>query len=208
MIDFTPLIFKLIQNKTKNHQKNKNRKDNEDIVNTTQNIPSQEQINMEMKEIEEELLFAFKQIEIEPQKQQILIKAIYNLIIDIENTSKLSILYEYEKHYLELIQKHKEEIKFANSIQEDLRRERSQFFTYGLREVCETLKNSGVDNAIASEWIQELVKSYTRSLDVSSDLATNRVVDIIGELKKKTKEEIKNSQGKGNSTKDTFSSEA
>jgi phosphoserine phosphatase len=84
-----------------------------------------------------------------------------------------------------------ETIKFANSIQEDLRRERSQFFTYGLREVCETLKNSGVDDHIASAWIQELVKSYTKSLDVSSELATNQVVNTIGELKNEAKKELK-----------------
>ena len=48
---------------------------------------------------------------------------------------KLELLYEYEKHYLELIKGYKEEIKFASALQEDLRRERSQFFTQTLKEV-------------------------------------------------------------------------
>lgn len=136
--------------------------------------------SMEIKQIEERLNSCIEKIELDSNKKQILLKGIYDLIAEIENDNRLSILYEYEKHYLELLQQHKDEIKFANSIQEDLRRERSQFFTYGLREVCETLKNSGVDDHIASAWIQELVKSYTKSLDVSSELATNRVHPKLG----------------------------
>jgi hypothetical protein len=147
--------------------------------------------SMEIKQIEERLKTCIEKIELDSTKKQILLKEIYDLIAEIENDNRLSILYEYEKHYLELLQQHKDEIKFANSIQEDLRRERSQFFTYGLREVCETLKNSGVDDNIASAWIQELVKSYTKSLDVSSDLAANQVIDTIGELKSEAKNELK-----------------
>ncbi|UOO13159.1 MULTISPECIES: hypothetical protein [unclassified Synechocystis] len=148
---------------------------------------------MEIKKIEERLNACIEKIELDSNKKQILLKEIYNLITEIENDNRLSILYEYEKHYLELLQQHKDEIKFANSIQEDLRRERSQFFTYGLREVCETLKNSGVDADIASAWIQELVKSYTKSLDVSSELAANQVIDTIGILKSEAKKELKKS---------------
>lgn len=104
---------------------------------------------------------------------------------------RLGILYEYEKHYLDLIKEYKEEIKFSASLQEDLRRERSQFFTQVLREVSETLKNTSVDDKIASQWIQELVDSYTKSIELSSDLAKTHVVEIIGELKERAKEEVK-----------------
>ncbi|MCT0254472.1 hypothetical protein KQ311_11660 [Synechocystis sp. CS-94] len=151
---------------------------------------------MEIKQIEERLNICIEKIGLDGNQKQILLKSIYDLIVEIENDNKLSILYEYEKHYLELLQQHKDEIKFANSIQEDLRRERAQFFTYGLREVCETLKNSGVDDQIASTWIQELVHSYTKSLDISSDLAANQVIDKISELKADTKNELRRSTQK------------
>jgi hypothetical protein len=164
----------------------------EDQTQNNQNF--QEETIVEAKEIKATLEPIFTQIEIDQAKQQILLKAIFNLILDIENETRLKILYEYEQHYLELIQKYKDEIKFANSIQEDLRRERTQFFTYGLREVCETLKNSGIDNSVASQWIQELVASYTKSLDVSSDLANHQVINTIGKLKEETKQEIKTAQ--------------
>ncbi|MET5185806.1 hypothetical protein WH623_28500 [Klebsiella pneumoniae] len=42
--------------------------------------------------------------------------------------TKLSVLYEFEKNYLQLIAEYKEEIKFASSLQEDLRKERAKSF--------------------------------------------------------------------------------
>ena len=90
-----------------------------------------------------------------------------------------------------LLTEYKEEIKFSASLQEDLRRERSQFFTQVLREVSETLKNTSVDDKIASQWVQELVDSYTKSIELSSELAKTHVVEVIGEIKERTKEEIK-----------------
>ena len=105
--------------------------------------------------------------------------------------NKLEILYEYERHYLELIKEYKEEIKFAVSLQEDLRRERSQFFTQVLREVSETLKNASVDSTVASQWTQDLVDSYTKSIELSGDLAKTHAIDVIGKLRESTKAEAK-----------------
>ena len=104
--------------------------------------------------------------------------------------NKLQVLYEYEKHYLDLIKEYKEEIKFASTIQEDLRRERSQFFSQSLKEVSDSLKDAQVDETVAAKWIQQLVGSYTRSLDLSESLTNTQVLDSIGKLRKETKKEI------------------
>ena len=121
-----------------------------------------------------------------------LLDNLVNTIINEERSkNELQILFEYEKHYLELIKEYKEEIKFSASLQEDLRRERSQFFTQILREVSETLKNADVDSSVASQWIQDLVDSYTKSIDLSSDLAKTHVIDIIGKIKESAKAEVK-----------------
>lgn len=100
---------------------------------------------------------------------------------------KLNILYEYEKHYLELLKEYKEEIKFAANLQEELRKERTKFFAESLKEVSETLKDAQVDSKVASAWIEDLVESYTRSLDLSSNLIEENTVDMIGELRKETR---------------------
>ncbi len=108
----------------------------------------------------------------------------------LETKSKMDLLYQYEKHYLELIKEHKEEIKFANSLQEDLRRERSQFFTQTLREVVQTLQTQEIDKKVASQWIEELVASYTKSIDLSSDLAKTHVVQVLNIFKEEAKQEV------------------
>ena len=112
------------------------------------------------------------------------------LVSEEDLKNKLEILFEYEKHYLELIKEYKEEIKFSASLQEDLRRERSQFFTQILREVSETLKNADVDSKVASQWTQDLVDSYTKSIELSSDLAKTHAIDVIGKLRESTKAEV------------------
>ncbi|URT78604.1 hypothetical protein [Klebsiella pneumoniae] len=57
---------------------------------------------------------------------------------------------------MQLIAEYKEEIKFASSLQEDLRKERAKFFSETLKEVHQTLNESQVDNEVASKWIKEL----------------------------------------------------
>lgn len=106
-----------------------------------------------------------------------------------ETKSKLELLYQYEKHYLELVKSYKEEIKFANTLQEDLRRERSQFFTQTLKEVIQTMKGAEIEKNISAKWIQDLVESYTKSIDLSSDLAKTHVIEILSILTAETKRE-------------------
>lgn len=102
--------------------------------------------------------------------------------------SKLEVLYEYEKNYLELIKAYKEEIKFASTIQEDLRKERAKFFAETLKEVSTTLAESQVDSAVASSWLKELVESYTQSLDLSSGLIEEHSMDMVGKIREEAKE--------------------
>jgi hypothetical protein len=95
---------------------------------------------------------------------------------------RLAILFHYERSYLELVKEFKEEIKFAGSIQEDLRKERAKFFADTLKEVASTLKDSQVEPAVAATWIKDLVGSYTKSLDLSSGLIEEKTVETIGKI--------------------------
>ena len=101
--------------------------------------------------------------------------------------NKLEVLYTFEKNYLELVKAYKEEIKFASTLQEDLRKERSKFFSETLKEVSETLSESQVDQSVASKWLKELVDSYTKSLDLSSSLIEEHTLDTIGKIRYEAK---------------------
>lgn len=101
--------------------------------------------------------------------------------------TKLEVLYNFEKNYLELVKEYKEEIKFASTLQEDLRKERSKFFSETLKEVSHTLSESQVDDDVASKWLRELVNSYTKSLDLSSSLIEEHTLDTIGKIRVEAK---------------------
>lgn len=103
--------------------------------------------------------------------------------------AKLSVLFEYEKNYLQLVKEFKEEIKFASGIQEDLRKERAKFFSETLKEVSSTLMESQVEDEVASQWLKELVNSYTKSLDLSGGLIEEHTLDMIGKIREKAKEQ-------------------
>lgn len=109
--------------------------------------------------------------------------------------NKLDLIFEYEKHYLSLIKEYKEEIKFASSLQEDLRKERANFFSATLREVYATLQATKVGPEMETLWLEKLVSSYTESLDLSAELAKENTLSRVSELKeesKDTKEKIEN----------------
>ncbi|MGR5432675.1 nickel transporter [Vibrio owensii] len=101
--------------------------------------------------------------------------------------TKLEVLYNFEKNYLELVKEYKEEIKFASTLQEDLRKERAKFFSETLKEVSHTLSESQVDGDVASKWLKELVDSYTKSLDLSSSLIEEHTLDTIGKIRSEAK---------------------
>ncbi|MCT4536042.1 hypothetical protein [Halodesulfovibrio sp.] len=101
--------------------------------------------------------------------------------------SKLEVLFEYEKNYLELIKSYKEEIKFASTIQEDIRKERAKFFAKTLKEASNTLSDSQVESTVASSWLKELVESYTQSLDLSSVLIEEHSMDMVGKIREEAK---------------------
>ena len=105
----------------------------------------------------------------------------HNKLADMK--ARLAILFEYEKNYLQLVKEFKEEIKFAGSIQEDLRKERAKFFSDTLKEVSSTLNESQVESGVAALWLKDLVGSYTKSLDLSSGLIEEQAIETIGKIR-------------------------
>jgi predicted metalloendopeptidase len=115
-------------------------------------------------------------------------------MVSVNNTLKerLEILYDYEKKYLDLTKNYKEEIKFAATLQEDIRKERAKFFADTLKDVQKTLDDLKVDQKVVEAWITELVGSYTKSLDISADLSKDHILDMLGILKDASKKDLAN----------------
>ena len=155
-----------------------------------------------MEDIKPSIYNALSAIEIDENLKNLIIRNIELTIKEKVDLSalkeKLEILYNYEKNYLMLVKEFKEEIKFASSIQEDLRKERAKFFAETLKEVSDTLKKSDVSSEVASKWVEELVNSYTKSLDLSSGLIEEHTLETIGKLRKDAKLSVKQSELKEN----------
>lgn len=117
-------------------------------------------------------------------------EALVNKIENPELDNKLEILYNHEKHFLDILKDYKEEIKFAESLQADIRKEQAAFFSSTLKEVCTSLKETQIDQQYQVQWIFDLVKSYTSSLKISSRLAEDHVISLLGEIQEKADKEI------------------
>ncbi len=104
----------------------------------------------------------------------------YNLRNTKEN---LQLMYDYEKHYLELIKNYKEEIRFANNLKEDLRREKTMFFSKHLKEVIETIECAKVEEEVGKKWIDDLIKSYLTSIDLSEAIIDTKVMQKVNDLR-------------------------
>lgn len=124
---------------------------------------------------------------INPQLTEMLIKELNDYISLELLKTKLEVLYNFEKNYLDLVKEYKEEIKFASTLQEDLRKERAKFFSETLKEVSATLSESQVDGEVASKWLKELVDSYTKSLNLSGSLIEEHTLDTIGKIRSEAK---------------------
>ena len=136
-----------------------------------------------------------EEVDMDSDQKELLEKHLQMAVLDKIDLStlktKLEILYNYEKNYLMLIKEFKEEIKFAGALQEDLRKERAKFFSETLKEVSNTLKEAQVDDEVAGLWLKELVSSYTKSLDVSTRLAEEHTLDMVGKIRSEAKQQIK-----------------
>lgn len=104
----------------------------------------------------------------------------------------VQVLYEYEKHYMELVKKYGPEISRIEEMLEDLRSEQEQFYSKKLPEIISTLKkNGGVDEEIQRKWIERLSNNMERSFSLSETLITDYATKKIDEFKKAVEEKLK-----------------
>jgi hypothetical protein len=160
---------------------------NEEILNTiSETLDEAVDIFLSSNDISKEELSNFKKY---------VAKNTISALSQFQAREKLELLFNYEKNYLMLIKEFKEEIKFASAMQEDLRKERSKFFAEILDDVYSTLNKAQIKPEITDQWVHELVSSYTKSLDVSSDLLNDGTLSSYGKLVSESvseKELIKN----------------
>ena len=103
-------------------------------------------------------------------------------------TPSTKLLFEYEKFYMELLEKHHKDIEFINNLLKDLRKEELES-TEKIKELEKKLKDQKVDEKIRNLWLKHLVKNMRCSFQLSNELIEHFMImkkdEFITELKKR-----------------------
>jgi len=105
----------------------------------------------------------------------------------------IQVLYEYEKHYLEMIKKYSEEIKFIQNMLSDFRKEKEEFYQKVLPDINKKLsENDGIDKEMKKNWLNRLSTNIERSFKFSETLINDYAVKNLDEFKQAVNEKLNN----------------
>ena len=103
----------------------------------------------------------------------------------------LQVLYDYEKHYMELIRQHKNEIIFIENMLKDYRQENIDFFNNQLSKISQKLDAEHIDKDMKNAWLKRLEENMNRSFAVSEKLITDYTTKKLDEFKTIANEKLR-----------------
>lgn len=103
----------------------------------------------------------------------------------------IQVLYEYEKHYLEMIKKYSEEIRFIQDMLERFRKEQETFYKQVLPDIIDKLnRDGGVDEEMKKIWLKRLSTNIERSFNLSETLINDYATKNLDEFKQAVNEKL------------------
>lgn len=103
----------------------------------------------------------------------------------------LQVLYDYEKHYMELIRQHKNEIIFIENMLKDYRQENIDFFNNQLSRISQKLDAEHIDKDMKNAWLKRLEENMNRSFAISEKLITDYTTKKLDEFKTIANEKLR-----------------
>ncbi|WP_305768645.1 hypothetical protein [Candidatus Epulonipiscium viviparus] len=107
-----------------------------------------------------------------------------------ENTS-LQLLYEYEKHYLELLKKHSPEIDFIDRKLKEFRQEQIDFFSKILPNVSAKLDAEAIDQEMKKVFMNRFANNIERSFALTETLLNDYSIKKLDEFKRLVQNTLK-----------------
>ena len=105
--------------------------------------------------------------------------------------SSIQVLYDYEKHYMELVRKYSQEISMIAGMLSNFRNEQEKFYEEALPKVINKLNQDiGIDDEMRKVWIERLTTNMDRSFLLSETLISNYVTKSIEEFKTVVNEKL------------------
>lgn len=100
-------------------------------------------------------------------------------------------LQKYQKHHMDLLKNHREQIAFLDKMLRDCREERKKFFAEDLPRISKKLTEEHVDDAIRKEWLVRLEKAMEHSFRESDKLVAAFAVQKADEFREEMEEKLK-----------------
>lgn len=102
----------------------------------------------------------------------------------------IQVLYDYEKHYMNLVRRYKEEILFMENMLKDYRTEQVNFFKEQIPSINQKLNIEHIDAEMKELWLKRLEENMNRSFAISEQLITNYTTKKISEFKEAVNEKL------------------
>lgn len=104
----------------------------------------------------------------------------------------VQVLYDYEKHYMELVKKYSSEIKMIADMLSEFRREQATFYKETLPEIIQKLNQDvGIDEEMKNVWVKRLTANIDRSFELSETLINDYVTKNIEQFKEEVNKTIR-----------------
>lgn len=103
----------------------------------------------------------------------------------------IQVLYDYEKHYMELLKKYSTEITMIHNMLKEFRDEQKTFYGTVLPKIIQKLKeDDGIDSKIKSVWVEQLTANMERSFSLSESLINDFAIKNINQFKNAVNEKL------------------
>lgn len=106
---------------------------------------------------------------------------------------ELQTLYDYEKHYMDLVKKYKPEIEFINGLHVAHTQEVKKFYSQDLPAIQATLSKEPIDEETKNEWIKHLEAHISKSFDMSEHFIWTLTTKKVEEFNRAIREKINGS---------------
>lgn len=103
----------------------------------------------------------------------------------------IQVLYDYEKHYMDLVRKYSSEIEFVSKQLVEFRKEQKEFYDIVLPKIIAKLNGEkAIDDDTRKVWMKRFVDNMDKSFSLSETLINDYVVKTIDEFKNEVKEKL------------------
>lgn len=104
----------------------------------------------------------------------------------------IQVLFDYEKHYMELVRKYSPEISMIVDMLRNFRKEQEQFYKETLPEIIAKLNEDvGIDEEMKRVWLKRLTTNMDRSFGLSETLINDYATKNIDEFKAAVQERLR-----------------